>query len=204
MMGSCYDEDSEEIEARIRVSFQDRGYFAVEIKGIHCKPTDPLGVPKPVVMEAEVSEGLRYRMAEISFVDNHAFSAEKLREAFPLRTGDLTERGKIAGGLDKVLKFYGTAGYLDVVLINKTQFGSNATVSLGIRVDEGPQYHMGKIAILATRELTARLLAQWKLTEGDVYDQAYLDRYIQANRDCSLRVSAGVTSPGLRTVQMLR
>jgi hypothetical protein len=36
--------------------------------------------------------------AEITFVDNHAFPSEKLREQFPLKRGDLFERGKVAGG----------------------------------------------------------------------------------------------------------
>jgi hypothetical protein len=68
-------------------------------------------------------------------------------------------------------------------MIPETQFGSNGTASLKITVDEGPQYRMGNLNMVAGRELAARLAARWKLLEGDVYDQAYLDRYIQANRD---------------------
>jgi len=38
MIGSCFDEDSEEIEERVRASFQDRGYFKVEVKNLRFKP----------------------------------------------------------------------------------------------------------------------------------------------------------------------
>jgi outer membrane protein assembly factor BamA len=183
LIGSCFNDDTNELGERIRASFQDRGYFAVEVKSVSFKALDPLGVPKPVAMEADVSEGLRYRLAEISFVDNHAFAAEKLRDAFPLKPGDLFERGKVATGLESVRKLYSTGGYMDAFMVPETQFGSNGTVSLKITVEEGPQYHMGKVDILAGRELAARLLAQWKLAAGDPYDIGYLDRYIQANRN---------------------
>jgi len=182
-IGACFADDSEEISERVRASFQNRGYFAAEIKSVRFKPLDPLGVPKPVLMEAEVSEGLRYKLAEITFIDNHAFPSERLRDAFPLKTGDTFERDRIARGLDSIRKLYGTAGYIDVVMIPTTTFASNGTMSLQITVDEGPQYRMSKLEILAGGELAARLLAQWKLAEGEPYDLSYLDRYIQGNRN---------------------
>jgi outer membrane protein assembly factor BamA len=142
MIGSCFDEDSEEMEERVRASFQDRGYFKVEVKNLRFKPRDQLSVPKPVTLEGDVSEGARYKLAEITFVENHAFSSEKLREQFP-----------------------------------------NGTANLNISIQEGPQYHMGKLDIVADKEVAARLRPEWKLAEGDVYDQTYIDQYLEVNRN---------------------
>jgi len=94
MIGSCFDEHSEEMEERVRASFQDRGYFKVEVKNLRFKPRDQLSVPKPVALEGEVSEGARYKLAEITFVENHAFSSEKLREQFPLKGGNCSREAK--------------------------------------------------------------------------------------------------------------
>jgi len=80
-------------------------------------------------------------------------------------------------------KLYGTQGFLDFTAIPDTKFASNATASLNISIVEGPQYHMGKFDIVADKEVAARLGAEWKLPEGDVYDQAYIDQYLEANRD---------------------
>jgi outer membrane protein assembly factor BamA len=99
MIGSRFDEDSDEMGERVRASFQDRGYFKAEVKSLRFKPRDPLGVPKPVTLEGGVSEGPLYKLADIMFVENHAFSSEKLRQQFPLKRGDLFERGKVASGL---------------------------------------------------------------------------------------------------------
>src|SRR5690348_4988066 len=50
LIGSCFDEDSEELEERIRASFQDRGYVTAKVNSLGFKPRDPLGVPKPVTL----------------------------------------------------------------------------------------------------------------------------------------------------------
>ena len=99
LVGSCFDEDSEELEQRIRAAFQERGYFAATVNSFGFKPYDPLGIPKPVMLEADVSDGPRYKLAEINFVENRAFSAEELREQFQIKRGDVIERAKVAGGL---------------------------------------------------------------------------------------------------------
>jgi outer membrane protein insertion porin family len=143
-IGACFDEDSEQLEERIRASFQDRGCFAVKVNSLGFKPRDPLAVPKPVTLEAELSDGPRYKLGEITFLENHAFSSQKLREQFPLKRGDLFERRKIASGLESLRKLYGTQGFLDWTAASETKFDSNATASLNISMAEGSQYHNGK------------------------------------------------------------
>lgn len=183
MIGFCYDEDSDEMGQRVRASFQDRGYFKVELKSLRFKPRDPLGVPKPVTIEAEVSEGPQYRLGDVTFVNNHAFPVEKLHQQFPLKKGGLVERDKIVSGLDSLRKLYGTRGYLDWIAIPDTEFGSNATMNLNITIEEGPQYHMGKLDIVADKDAAAWLRPEWKLAEGDAYDTTYIDKYLAAARD---------------------
>src|SRR3984957_356094 len=182
-IGSCFDENSEELEDWIRASFQERGYFAAKVSSLGFKPRDPLGVPKPMTLEAEISDGPQYKLADIMFVENHAFSSEKLRQQFPLKMGDLFERDKVASGLVSLRKLYSTQGFLDFTAIPDTEFASNATARLNISIVEGPQYHMGKLDIVADKEVAGRLRSEWKLTEGDVYDQTYIDEYLQTNRD---------------------
>ena len=171
------------MQERIRSLFQDRGYFRVEVKSLQLKPQDPLAIPKPVVAEAEVAEGPRYKVGEITFVKNRAFSAERLRQEFPMKAGEWFARGKVATGLEALRKLYGADGFLDDVAIPETEFGSNATANLRLSFDEGPQYHLQNVEILAKKDLAAKLRVQWKLEAGAVYDHGYIDRYIEENRD---------------------
>ena len=93
------------------------------------------------------------------------------------------ERGKVASGLESLRKLYGTRGYLDYVAVPETQFGSHATVNLTVEIEEGPQYHMGKLDIVADKEVAGKLRMQWKLAEGEVYDYTYIDEYLTVARD---------------------
>lgn len=183
MIGSCYDEDSDEIGERVRASFQQRGYFQIEVKSLRLKPRDPLGVPKPVTLEGEVSEGPQYRLGGVTFTGNHTFPSEELRRQFQLKKGALSERDKIASGLESLRKLYSTRGYLDYVGIPETELGSNATMNLNIAIEEGSQYHMGKLEIVADKGPAARLRLAWKLAEGDVYDNTYIDEYLTTHSD---------------------
>jgi outer membrane translocation and assembly module TamA len=183
LTGECFSEDTEEMEERVRALFQDRGYFAVEVKSVKFKAGDPLGIPKPVTMEADVVEGPKYKVGKITFVGNRAFSGAKLREEFPLKVGAVFERGKVASGLENLRKLYGMNGYLDAVSLPDTTAGSNATMDLNLTVAEGPQYRLDKVEFVGKKEATERLQVQWKLEKGSVYDMSYPAQFIEENRD---------------------
>src|SRR5580704_5253498 len=180
-VGSCYNDDSEEMQERLRAAFQEHGYFAVEVKHLTFKPSDPLGAPKPVAVEAEVVEGPKYRLAKITFLENHALSIKALSAEFPLKPGDVFERGKVASGLESLRKLYTSKGFLDVTSIPATEPSSNGTITLTVTVIEGPHYHMGKLEIVAGKETAARLRAEWKMAEGSAYDSTYIGKFIEKN-----------------------
>lgn len=180
LTGACVDDDSDELEERVKSLFQDEGYFGVDLKNVETKPTDPLGVPKPVILEADLTEGPLYKLADIQFVDNHAFSATKLRAAFPLKKSDLFKRAKITGGLHGIRELYAPRGFRDLVMIPDTQF-SDSTVILTITMMEGPQYHMGKLQVFAKKDIADRLQLQWRLREGAIFDLRYPDKFIEKN-----------------------
>lgn len=181
--GDCFDENSDEMGERVRMQFQDRGYFKAEVKSVRIKADDPLSVPKPVTIEVEVAEGPLYRLGEITFVKNHAFSQDTLRQEFPVKRGDVFERDAVATGLQSVRKLYCSNGFLDATAIPESVAGSNAIMNLNLSMDEGPQYHLNHVEFLAKKELAAKLRMEWKLDEGAIYDCTYIDKYIEANRD---------------------
>jgi outer membrane protein assembly factor BamA len=183
LIGDCYDDDPDDIRLEIRGLFQNRGYYAVEIKSLKLNPTDPLGIPKPVTVEATVAEGNKYSVGEIEFSGNTAFSTEKLRAQFPIRKGDAFERDKYARGADSLRNLYWANGFLDLTFSLNDEGYSNATVGIKIPITEGPQYHMGKLEILADKSLADRLRLAWQLDEGKVYDSTYINKYIEENRD---------------------
>jgi outer membrane protein assembly factor BamA len=93
------------------------------------------------------------------------------------------ERDKVASGIEGLRKVYARHGYLDYVAIPETTPGSNATMNLSLTIEEGPQYRLDKVEFVGKKESISRLQVQWKLAAGAVYDAAYVDHYIEANRD---------------------
>jgi hypothetical protein len=67
MSGSRFNDDNDESSERVRMQFQDRGYFKAEVEKLDIKVIDPLASPKPIRMEAQVNEGARYRLSTIDF-----------------------------------------------------------------------------------------------------------------------------------------
>lgn len=198
MTGGCFNEDSEELGERVRNVFQNRGYFTAIVKSISIKPGDPLAVPKPVTLEADVEEGPLCKIAEIKFTSNRAFDAAKLRSAFPLKKGDVFVRDQIAGGLVALRNLYGSEGFLDFVMIVDDSISPEASVDLNLSIEEGPQYHMGKLRVLAKKELAEKLQMGWHLPEGAVFDDNYIDKYIREHRSL---LPKGFARDGMQVVR---
>jgi len=182
LVGACFNDSSEELGERVKALFLDRGYFAVEVKNVKIKPGDPLAVPKPIVLEAEVSEGKRYRLGDIKITGNHAFSAEQILSRFSLHKGDLFARDKIGAGFESLRGLYAPAGYLDMFFVPDTIPVSNASIMLTVVITEGPQYQMGELQVFAEKEIAAKLRANWQLAEGAVFDSSYVSKYFSDNR----------------------
>jgi outer membrane protein assembly factor BamA len=180
-IGSCFNDDSEEMGEWIRNSFQNRGYFTSSVENVHIKGDDPLSVPKPVAIEAEVQEGPRCVYGQIRFTGNHAFASNKLIAEFPVKKGDLFERSKIGTGLTKVIKLYVADGYLEITMIpNSSIVGER--IDFTIDVEEGSQFRMGKLQIFAKAEQADKLRAAWSMSEAAVFDESYLEKYIETNQ----------------------
>lgn len=199
-VGSCFNDDSEELGERIRAAFQNRGYLMVSVKNVRIKADDPLSVPKPVAVEAEVTEGPRCKFGEIRFTHNRALSAEKLLAEFPVKKGSVFERDKVAHGLESVRNLYLAQGYIEITMIPNTRI-TGETVALDIDVDEGPQFRMGKLQIFTKGEHAEKLRAAWEISEGAVFDRTYLEKYIDSNR---VLLPANFTSQSVQVVQDCR
>jgi outer membrane protein assembly factor BamA len=181
MSGSTFNDDSDELSERIRNQFQDHGYFKAEVEKLDIKVIDPLASPKPVRMEAQVSEGGRYRLSTITFSGYHALSSQELRADFLIKTGDVFTKSKIVAGLEGMRRLVISRGFLDFTAIPDTSFDSGSTVSLNIKVNEGRQYRMDKLEITGPPEVAEKLQTRWELEPGAVFDAGYVRTFLEKN-----------------------
>ena len=181
MAGSTFNDDAEELRERIRAQFQDRGYFKMEIQKLDIKVIDPLASPKPVRLEAQVSEGPRCRLSSIEFAGNHALSSEALRAKFPIKIGDEFVRSQIVAGLNSMRGLYGSRGFIESVFIPDAKLDSSSTVKLNIEVQEGPLYRMDNLEISGPPDVAEKLQTRWKLASGAIFNPAYVGTFLEKN-----------------------
>lgn len=175
-------EDEEELRQRIRDAFQQRGYFDAEVTGLKVIPLDPLAKPRPVRIEAEVSEGLHFRLSEVRFVGNTAISSNDLRQMFPLRAGEFFSTAKVRGGFDAMRKQYLALGYLDWTMVPSTDKSGSAQVALTLDIAEGPQYRMGTLEIEGKSDAISQLRGAWQLEKGQPFDPSYPGKFLEENK----------------------
>lgn len=176
-------DDDSVVEAYITYEFQQRGYFDADVTNLKVVAIDPLAKKKPVRIEAEVSEGLLYHLAEFKFTGNKTFSADELRQGFPLHTGDVFDAEKVRLGIENLFKQYSAKGFFDCMPVPDTQKASSGLVTVTFAIEEGIQYRMGELNISGNGELPQKLERNWELKPGDPYDPAYLEKFLAENRE---------------------
>jgi outer membrane translocation and assembly module TamA len=176
-------DDDEVVEAYITYEFQQRGYFDAEVTNLKVIALDPLAKKKPVRVEAEVNEGPLYHLAEFKFTGNTAFSADELRQGFPLHPGDVFDAEKVRLGIESLARKYWTTGYLETRPVPDTQKAANGQVTVTFAIDEGLQYRMGALNVEGKDETAEKLKTKWDLKPGEPYNLDYLEKFLAENRE---------------------
>src|SRR5581483_6339473 len=172
---------SEDAE-RVRMAYQDRGYFKALVQEPTTKIRDtgggfriwPFGGKgKAVDITVPVEEGERFRLGQITFKNNKAVTnTAGLRKLFQLKDGDVFNRTAIAKGLDNLRKAYGELGYINFTSVPNTEIDDDKRlINLEIDVDEGKQYSVRRIEFkgnTTTRDKVIR--RELALEEGQVYN----------------------------------
>ncbi len=171
-------DDEHEIKDRIRDAFQQMGYFDAEVSNLKVRPLDPLARPKPVRVEADVSEGPRYKFGAFEFTGNQALSSEELTSLLPLRVGDFFSTGKVRSGLTSMRDQYLRRGYLNFTVVPDTQTLSSSRIKLTFDITEGPQFRMGALQMAGKSDNSDEIQQHWTLKTGEPFDPAYLDKFI--------------------------
>jgi Surface antigen variable number repeat len=118
----------------------------------------------------QLDEGPQYRLEQIRFEGEKAFSEEELRPLIRLREGGVFDVSKVREGLDAIYRKYGSKGFLDATPEPITEIDeARGRITLTIKMDEQLQYRIGRFELLG---LDHDLENQLKsiLTPGENYN----------------------------------
>ena len=175
---------------RILDLYRAHGYFNAQIapKTIERKPGDN----GRVNLVFEIKEGEKLAVKDIAFTGNSAFSQVKLRGVVksgvsnPLSfvlDNDIYDADRIENDTDLVRRFYLAHGYPDVRVSSAARYdASKKGAVVAFKIDEGPQYRLGKVDIeshLKTVDGSA-LRENLRTQSGDIYDADAVTKSVEA------------------------
>ena len=168
--------------------YRRKGYWRAKFDA----PVVALNTCDGVDVTLPVSEGIPYTWDHAEWTGNPSIAADALNSALAMRPGEMADAGKIDSGLRDVRRLYGQLGHITAQTTLEPRLDDATRKAVfAIVVKEGPQFHMGTVQVEGVREADAAALAKkWKLKPGDVYDEAYANKF-HFEELSQLRTNAG-------------
>ena len=185
---SKLDEDTE----RVRMAYQDRGYFRAQTSDPQTKVRDEGGLNwftlrpstgKRIDILMPVEEGGRYKLGAITFsgIDTKQWNMKALRASIAMKDGDWFNMTLFQKGLKNLREAFGSTGYISMVAEPKPTIDDvKKMVSFEINIDQGKQFYVSRIEFsgnTVTRDKVIR--RELLLDEGQVYNSKLWDLSIQ-------------------------
>lgn len=155
--------------------YQRKGFTGVDVQ-MQLVTDESRGTARAVYT---VSEGEKGAIRAIAFQGNTHFSERTLRHQMKTKAKTLIsffdksgrlDQAQLQQDLDSVREFYQNHGYIDIAIPEVRQERTGKGVRLVVVVNEGAQYHVGKLTFTgeeAAKEAGLRALT--KMKEGSVY-----------------------------------
>ena len=184
--GNTYKQSGFEEDADRIVSFyRDRGYLTARVgqPAIRTIEDSSDGKSRWVALNIPVTEGPRYRLGELSVEGNTSVPSAYLLSLFKSRKGAVYSEKEIRDGLNKARELYGALGRFEFTAYPDLQThdnGSDSTVDVTLRVQEGPRYFINSIAFVGnttTRDQVIR--RELRVYEGGVFNSEALKMSIR-------------------------
>ena len=171
------EEDLEKGRQKIEDIYKSHGFNDVTVE-VRIEPIDEKrGTSRAIYT---VNEGIKGAISLVRFEGNAHFSDKILRKqmktkkksfiSFIDKSGRLDET-QLQEDLEKVREFYQNRGYIDMtVRETRKERTSSGDLQIVVKVDEGPQYHVGKVEVVGYKATTEqKIRALMKLKSGAVF-----------------------------------
>ena len=150
-----------------------RGFLAVtfampQYAITHDDPQQP-----SVALTIPVNEGPLYTVKSVTWAGNTVYDADALNAAMVLQIGHPADLPKYEQDLLNVRKMYAMRGYMRIRWEVVPELLPDNTAAINIRLQEGKQYKMRRLAFENAGSAEPELRKRWTLAEGAVYDDSY-------------------------------
>lgn len=181
----------EEDKDRIRVAYQEKGYFTARVldhkltlvdtggKGFKIPLFKPNKPGKRADLTIPVEEGRLYHLNNITFSGVKLFRTPEtlMKPLFQMQQGDVFSTAKLRKGLENMRKLYGEFGYIDFVPEPSFDIIPNSDkIDLTLTADEGKQFFVRRIDFAGNTTTRDKVIRrELLLDEGDMFNSRLWD-----------------------------
>jgi outer membrane protein insertion porin family len=169
---------------RVRVAFPKvRTEAAKDVQGLHVFVT--------------VDEGESYQLSKVAIAGPSPLRPEELLKTGQIPTGEVANFDLVTEGLERMRKALLHAGYLEAkVSAERAIDDTKKTIDLGIHLDPGPRFLMGKLTVVGL-DLNGEFEIKriWSIKEGKPFNSDYPQVFLDSVREQGLFDNLGQTKP---------
>jgi len=137
-------------------------------------------LPDQIPVYVPVTPGTVFHWKEVHWTGNTILSEFTLNGLLAVKPGDVADGMRIEAGWDRIHEEYGHHGYLDASTDPLATYDDPAgAVSYAVKVQEGTQYHFGKMVLTGLSPAGERKLhGAWPIAAGDVFDKSKFEEIL--------------------------
>jgi outer membrane protein insertion porin family len=130
-------------------------------------------LPEQIPVYVPIVPGAVYHWKEVHWTGNSLVSQFTLIGLLGVKPGEVADGMKMEAGWDRVREEYGRLGYLEAKVNPVAAYDDQAhTVSYAVSIQEGAQYHFGKMVLTGLSPAAERKLhAAWQIAADDIFDK---------------------------------
>jgi outer membrane protein insertion porin family len=167
----------------IRPIYLQQGYLRAKLGPPEARlPSNPnQKLPDQIPVYVPVAPGDVFRWKEVRWTGNTVLSVFTLNALLGAKPGDIANGMQMEEGWDRVREEYGHHGYLEVKVDPAATYDDQGhTVSYVASIQEGLQYHFGKIVLTGLSLAGERkLYAAWPIASTNVFDKTKFEEVLQ-------------------------
>src|SRR6266446_2429105 len=167
---------------QIRPVYLRQGYLKAKLGPPEVRLSGPptAKLPEQLPVYVPVATGEVYHFSDAQWSGNSVISSIALGAYLGLKNGAVADGMEMEAALEQIREEYGRRGYLDATVQPESSFDETAhTVSYGIAIAEGKQYHMGGWVVTGiSTNAESRVRTTFPIAAGDVFDKIKYEDFL--------------------------
>src|SRR6266480_1680569 len=157
---------------KVREFYQNHGYIDVEIKNVRRGRTEK----GPMIITIVIAEGPQYHVRKVTISGYEAAKEDRIRALLKMKEGSVYSPKQLRDDAKAVADAYGSAGYVDLVILPEGAPAGPAQIDVHYKIEEGDRSFVNRINIEGNTRTKDKVIRREVLVApGDVFNTVRVD-----------------------------